>query len=359
MTVGRRAPIAFVLNTPSGKRGRLRVTEILSALAEPFEQHTDLEMVAVDAAAAAECEGGLGCLSRRAPRAAHLMLVISYFAASDERPDRVAALLVDMGAVDACISDPFGGNNVDACVSERGVLQRPPPKSFRQASEARAALAQLVQEDLRPTLESTGHWEPTGQVLLSGVPAGAAVLVDEETAGVAPGGSILLSGLSPATHQVSYSVGAVVVQGQRITISRGKVTELTFEAIAAEGYPRALLWGGAGLAAVGTAITVWSAVYASGQTDYIRTCGQDPCGATFLTLGQQLRGDIYTFQPDPNRGSVLALPLGYSMAATGAVWAGGSQLVQDDLMMHGLVAGVGVIVGALAYGLSAGLNAGR
>jgi hypothetical protein len=248
MTVGQRTPIAFVLNTPSGQRGRLRVTEILSALAEPFEKHTDLEMVPVDPASAAECEGGLGCLSRSAPRSAHLLLVISYFAASDERPDRVSALLVDVGAVDACVSDPFGAGNIDACVSERGVLNRPPPKSIRQASEARAALAQLVKEDLRPTLESTGHWESTGQVLLAGVPSGAAVLLDEVTVGVAPGGPILLSGLSPAEHQISYSVGSTLVQGMPVSIARGQVTELTFMAPADHGYPQTLLWAGAGLA---------------------------------------------------------------------------------------------------------------
>jgi len=355
VSLAQRAPLAFVLNTPSGERGRLRVSEILAALGEPLDRHTDLALTPVDATAISECEGALACLARRVPRRAELLLVLSYFAASGDRPDRVSALLVDVASADACASDPFGEDRVDECVSERAVRVRPPPENLRDASEARAVLTRIVQDHLRPALEAKGHWEPHGQVLLQEVPSGAALLVDDQTVGVASGGPILLSGLALGEHQVAYAVGGVVQSGAGVTVQRGATPEVRL-AVDTSGFRAPLFWSGVGLAAAGAGLTIWSAAYAASQSDMVQNCPEPSCRSSFFTLERQVRGDIEIFEEDPNRGSVLALPLGYSMMITGGTWAVGSQLVDDDPVLHWILVGAGALAGGLAYGISAAAN---
>lgn len=356
ITLTDRAPLAFVLNTPSGEKGRLRVSGILDALAGPLQQHTDLMMAPLDASAVAECEGGLACLARRAPRGANLLLVLSYFAASQDRPDRLSALLVDVGAADACAADPFAGDNVDGCVSERAVRERPPAKNISEASEATSALSQLVQQDLRATLEATGHWEATGQLALRGVPSGAALLIDERTVAVAPGGPLLIQGLTWGEHDIAYAVSGHVIQGQSLTLVRGEPLDVAFAEPGA-GLQRPLIWSGATLAAVGAGLSIWSIGYATSQSDLTFGCTDEPpCSRTFVTLERQVRGSVDVFEVGPNEGSVLALPLGYSLVTAGAVIAGGAYLLEDDFWTQVLVIGAGVLAGGLTYGISAAAN---
>lgn len=355
LTVSDRTPLAFVLNTPTGEQGRLRVSAILSAVAEAFDAQTDLQMAAVDVPAVAECEGSLACLARRAPKGADLLLVLSYFAATGDRPDRVSALLVDVGAAHACATDPFAGENVDTCVSERAVRERPEPKIISQAGEAQSALRQLVQQDLRISLEATGHWEPHGQVLLQGVPQGAAVLLDERTVGVAPGGTVRLKGVSPGAHVVSYAAVGTLVEGQPVLVQRREVAQVVFLGKAV-GSTRPLFWSGVALSAVGAGLSIWSLAYVGAQGDLSRNCDDGRCGSRFFTIEQQARGSLEALQVNPNRGSVLALPLGYSLLTTGAVWAGGAELFESDTLTQVVVVGAGLVAGGLLYGVSAAAN---
>lgn len=355
MSLRERAPLAFVLNTPSGEQGRLRVSEILDALGGPLDRHTDLALTPVEPTAVAECEGALACLARRVPRQSQLLLVLSYFAASGDRPDRVSALLLDVASADACVSDPFGTERVDDCISERAVKVRPPPENLANAEEAKAVLAKLVQDDLRPAFEAKSHWEPHGQVRVEEVPSGAALIIDEITVGVAPGGPILVTGLSLGTHDVSYAVAGAVQTGAQVEVARGATATVRLT-VDITGFKTPLLLSGIGVAAVGTGFTLWSLIYAAGQSGMVVNCGDGSCGSSFYTIERQARGDIELFEEDPNRGSVLGLPLGYSLLITGATWALGSQLVEDDPVMHWILVGAGVLAGGLAYGISAAAN---
>lgn len=357
ITLLERAPLAFVLNTPSGEQGRLRVSEILAALAEPLEQRTDLALAPLEPTAIDECEGGLVCLSRRVPRGAGLLLVLSYFAAAPGRPDRVSALLVDVASAEACATDPFGQDRVDACVSERAVRVRPPPANLSDASEARGVLARLVQENLRDAFEATGHWAPHGEILVRGLPAGAALLVDEQTVGVAPGGPVLLAGVGAGARRVGYSVSGVVQGGERVEVARGVRAQLTFTREAeGDGFATPLFWSGVGVAALGAGLGAWSLAYASQQSDMVAYCDAATCRSSFFTLEQQARGPVENLMGPPNEGSVLALPLGYSLLITGATWAAGAKLVRDDPVLHWVLVGAGIAAGGLAYGISAAAN---
>lgn len=355
LTLSERAPLAYVLNTPSGERGRLGVSEILATLAEPLDEHTDLALTPVDSTAIAECEGALACLARRVPRRAELLLVLSYFAAGD-RPDRISALLVDVASADACAADPFGADRIDECVSERAVKARPPPQNATDADAARTVLRALVKEELRPAFEGKGHWEPHGQVTLQEIPTGAAVLVDERTVGVASGGPIRLEGLPIGEHRVAYSVQGELRASETVVVAAGTRPEVRFVAPGEGGFEAPLLYGGSGLAALGVGLSVWSLAYAAGQSDKRLGCDGDQCGSSFYTLERQFRGDIDVFEENPNRGRVLALPLGYALILTGATWAVGSQLVEDDSTLHWIIVGAGVLAGGLAYGISAAAN---
>jgi hypothetical protein len=354
-----RAPLALVLNTPSGEKGRLGVSEILAALGAPLDAHTDLELTAVDSGIQAECEGSLACLARRVPPGAKLLLVVSYFAAPQDRPDRLTALLVDVATADACASDPFGADDVDACVSERAVKVRPAPRLVTQAAEARAAFAELVQADLRPVLEGSGHWAPTGALEVAGAPTGATLMLDERAVGVAPGGVVRLEGVAPGPHQVAVHQGGAPLGGEAVVIARAETVRYTVKVGAAPSPLKTpMFWGGVGVAALGAGLTLWSAAYSVGN-ELDRGCFEPnlPCERQFVTVEQLLRGRSEVFSAGPNEGKVLALPLGYSLMLAGGTWALGSALTsEEDEVLHWILLGAGVVAGAAAYGISAAAN---
>lgn len=352
-----RAPLALVLNTPSAEKGRLGVSEILAALGAPLDTHTDLELTAVDAGVQAECEGSLACLAKRVPPGAKLLLVVSYFAAPQDRPDRITALMVDVASADACASDPFG-TDLNACVSERAVKVRPAPRLVTQAAEARAAFADLVQADLRPALEGAGHWAPTGTVEVVGAPAGATLLLDERTVAALPGGLVRVEGVEPGLHKVAVHQGGKVLEGADVEVARAETATFAVSALV----PRSALktpmfWGGVAVAAVGATFTLWSAGYYAAE-DQSKACfGESSCPRRFLTFEQMLDGNLDELQVNPNQGKVLVLPLGYSMMVTGGTWALGSALTEDeDEVLHWILLGAGVVAGAAAYGISAAAN---
>jgi hypothetical protein len=231
----------------------------------------------------------------------------------------------------------------------------------RQPEELRRYFAGLV-EELRPSLEKSGRWEPFGALSVRSEVEGVALSLDGRELGVAGVGLAELVELRPGTR----ILGAVSPEGARfearVRVLRGNVAELSLPFRPAPDpairVSRAVgLYGGAGLALGGVVVLAAILFGPSAATEVVSCRVGASCAAPearFATLCDVTSGRSSCLAA----GGPLALPLGLSLLSAGSGLSLGSLLTEDEqLPWVGWVAGVAAA--GLVYGLSAALNGGQ
>jgi hypothetical protein len=390
VVVGDRSPIGFVLSTPTGEIGSISYSDALRIVTELLDLHTNLAVQVVDDRAVELCRGRLFCLADEARadyseeqlrrpdggrmsyrehlfrleeegvRHARYMLLVNSVAIEGE-PDRISALLLDtdeaLQLLHDTVKEGSWKDRIEAEVSERAIVVSAPRGQIASASDARGYFEGLVREHLRPFLETHGHWEPWGTVVVeTGVDDALEILVDGQVVGTTSPGSTSLSKVSPGQHEVELRHPSYEPEKTSISVDRGESIEARFELerISDETVVRPIvLWSGVVLAVVGGAIAVYAAVRQNGDVRTACFEGSDCSRDGFLTFGY---APAATNAENVNPSGVLVAPLGYSIAAAGVVFALGTLLFGDDDDIPWIQVLAGLAVGAASYGISAAVN---
>ncbi len=393
VTLSERAPLAFLLATPTGQAAHASSSEVIRITGDLLTQETSLRMALVDSNLVAECSGRLGCITlklrrdydrgrltepdgRVLPYREHIhrlkrdkvqypkhLLLFSNIATAGA-PDRVSAVLVNTDLAleawhEASRRDPEWVEVAEGKVAAAAVLVGPIRGEIGAAAETESYLRKLVEAHLRPVWEDAGYWRPYGQVRLLDPPVGTDIVLDGETVGVAAG-ETLLERVAPGIRFLELRHPNYLPVTHTIEVTRGETFEVSGKltaqpAAGAENVRRTLLWGGLAVAVAGGALAGWAA--SRQDSDLVSGCFATPNGSCqagnyFLSFGYD-RDATDPAQVNPN--GVLIAPLGYSLAATGAVWSLGA-LFSEEGKIPWIPLIAGLAVGGLSYGLSAALG---
>lgn len=201
----------------------------------------------------------------------------------------------------------------------------------------------LVETKLKAALQRNNRPRDLGDIIISGPSDPLSIELDGKTS-LAHGPRIRLQGVAPGSRSL-----IVREPGETDALYRGAVDVRTGESASVfVASPRSskeyALWaGGAGLAAIGTALTIYAVTRSNEPV--VTTCSAMNCAEV-----------PRNFVPFCGRadcsglgGSPIA-PLGYSLILTGAIWIAGELLTSEELTWVPLVAGL--VAGGATYGVS-------
>jgi hypothetical protein len=356
LDAGERATLPLILDTPTSGDASLPTSEALDRLTALIAAHTDFAPREIPSRSIDGCKGSIACIALRmrseVDRRTPLGVVVSILT-SEGSADRVTALLIDLDEAARCAEQPEAAAS-EACALERGLLAKDLMREVADEAEARAHLERIVLDVLRPPLERLGRWEPFGTVDLEIDRDGATISIDGKTIGVAPS-RVQIIALRPGDRKLTIAhpganpASITVAVGRGGTASARVVLESNLPAHAAR---HATLWSGAALAAIGGVLAL-AAIIFDAPTQY---CVTGDCRDTrFTSLGTLF--DPPDSPMDDVHHDVLAVPLGYSLAATGACFILGALFEGERHEVPWISIIAGVAAGGLAYGLSAALDA--
>lgn len=382
----RRARLAFLPVSPGGAEARVRTSAVIRLVSELFEAHTDFTVEVVESERVAECKGRLACLVRRVrtdydrnrlldedgralPFAAHrealatsktdvasALFVLSNIASG--RRDRLIPTWVDTDAALEVVHQSGlrarDDSDLEADVRRAAVPVRLRGVTVETREEAATFLENVVTQQLRPTLETSQHWRPFAELHLLDAPDGAAVLFDGETIGTTRQGAVRLRQVPAGRHKIMISPAEGPPWATEFEAGIGETLTLTVGRPSTGGLrtiPKVVFWTGLGLAAAGVATAVAGAVTAP---DSATVYCAPPCMDRFAGLGESFDETVVGVESP----AVLTVPLGYSLALTGATWSIGTQLIEPEANFPWLSVVSGLVLGGAAYGLSAALGGG-
>lgn len=361
--------LAVVLNTGED------TAEMRAELLGPLTRHTDLRPRDVPLEPIRICQGKLSCIvlhvrsdyrpgvepydrHRRRLGAENepyprYLLIMSTLEQRDETR-RLSALFIDTDQALRCFDQRRSDPELELCVSD-SVRVRLDPTKVADSAETRQYFRRLVSEHLKPELVRTDHWEPFARVELTSDVDGAVIAVNGRPVGSTTAGTQLIRVSAPGTHELTVTSQSTVLARLRFTVKRGdRLRATAFDAQATAPYAReALGYSGLGVAALGTALTIWSVVYGTSNSDVQAFCDPACDGPTFWTLEQMFSGRPPIGDAYPNSGSIRALPLGYSLVITGATWSLSAFLLGEENDPPWLELAAGIVLGTLAYSVSA------
>lgn len=337
-----RTPLAIVISKPTAARAGLAPTAVVGALEQTIEAQTDLNVVELEARQLEDCEGDVGCMTARlpSPQPAYLLLITCL--TREAHPDRVATMLVDVGAVPKCKAD-------DAACRDRAIRVQTSFEKLEGEADWRNWISDFVARRLRSEFESTKHWGELGGIDLVADLDGATVELDKREVGVVASGGARIVDIRPGSHELTL----VRPDGKRIVtnldVAGGQSLRHEF-ALARWATARSVAtYTGLGVAALGAVLTIFAATADRGAV----ACRPTPCaGAGFITLETLLSGPIESGETSANDGVIDALPLGYSLLLAGGTIAGLVQLLGSDDDPPWLEIAIGLGVGVLSYSVS-------
>jgi hypothetical protein len=393
----KRAPLAFLLFTPTGEGGVTGSSALIRAVNQLVEANTDLFVTQLDPSEAAECAGRLACMARKArpdydrlqyelgngqlaPYSEHqayvakkkitypqYLLVVSNITGGER--DRLGVTLLDTDAALAAAhvldpARPGAAQELEVRLRQEAVLGEPQWGEVSGPEEAERFLASVFVNHLRRRLDDAGHWKPYGTVELITAQPGLTVTWDGEAVAVTQGAPVRLLGVRAGDHTLTLTHPELRVYETPVAVTRDGVTQLRpvlTPAVdpTAQALRRGLLYGGLGLVAAGGAVT--AVALARQDASVVTYCpafegAAPPCSGGGFTSSGYDPARAPGFGAEVNPSGVLMAPLGYSLAATGAVWSLGTLLFGDDDHIPWLQAVAGVAAGGISYGLSHALN---
>ncbi len=263
----------------------------------------------------------------------------------DGRQARVSAILVDLG-------------------SSRGVEQsvvHVAGSTVDLVARLRAHLEGLVRDRLRGAFERTGHWRPSGTLVVRADLAGATIELDDRVVGVTGSAPLTLEHVPAGTHQLAVRRDGAEVVPYEVAVSVGAVTELEVEVPRVlNPVRRGLFWSGVAVALAGVVIVAASPAAAdSNPAVCVLRDGADPDACP--TAGGPSTGRFDGGYPAAgaegyHRQGVPLIPLGVSLALAGATWTTAAELWGDveDAPWWGVL--LGAAVGGAAYGIGHALD---
>ena len=396
LTVFERSPLAFVLITPSGEGGATGTSALIRSVATTVERHTDLVLRPVPAAEIRECAGRLACMVRKArpdydrfqyelpngqlaPFDDHLehlkrkeirypeyLLVISNV--TGDAKDRLSVTMLDTNAALRVAHDvnprrEGAAARIELEVRNHALLAPPERGEVANADEADQFLARVFVQSLRRRLSAEDHWQPYGTIELQLPEAGHTVHIDGRAVGTAQTPRTRIEGVRAGPHRLAltrpdyetYETQIVVERKEALQLQPNLQKKASGTALAVR---RSVLWSGVALVAAGAVMT--SVAVGRAQSDVVTVCpvtaGEMGCrGSQFITGGYQ--PDVApTLNANVNPDGVLLAPLGYSLAATGAIWSLGTWLFGDDDDFPWWQLAAGLVAGGVSYGVSHALN---
>lgn len=388
-----RVPIAVVVNTPTGKAARISRSEIIRIIDDLLKRHTDFFSQPIDEQVIEDCTGSLTCiatttrrdyeretgskggagrmtfdrylarLEERGLEVPRLLLMVSNVAGS-ERGDKLSVLLLDLDGALRLYHDaerkPGFEDEVEIEISEKAILAQSRPALVLDEPEANAVLTRAFERGFEKALRDAGHWAPFGEIRLALNVAGVGVDLEGRAIGQIDTTAGTIRGVRPGRRKLTFRRADYEVAEREVEVTAGTtaavdVTLLPRATSDAGVVHSAVLWGGAATAAIGVALVAYGLTRVdSGVTSHCFE-GAPDCDS---------RNDFISFGFDPgangvsqpvNPGGVLVVPLGYSLAATGATWSLGALTFEHDAEIPWISIVVGAVVGVLGYGLSAAL----
>lgn len=379
--LAQREPLVIIPLIPPDTAPHLRSSEIIELTDQLLERQTDLTAVgpdqagiSVDAMERCPAELRLSCWAREArpayrpeppdphdaPSPPRLLLVLAIQARPQE-PDRISGLLLDTTAALAAYdaqdrSLPDWEHAAEESLFQSAVVDRPGFVVVSSREDLRRYLRELI-EALRPALERRGHWQPFGELTISGVDAGLAIELDGRPIGSTGAGDTRVRGVAPGPRRVRLRDPRGELADAEATISVVRGTERRLQ-LALVPRPRPLarhlrtagIWTGLGLVLAGAVVT---AVAVANPPDfrYLEPCVGSGCAGASTSFARWC--DLGSGSSDCS-GGPLAAPLGYSLIIAGAVTGGGSLLSEaEEPELSWLWPVLGLALGAGSYAISA------
>lgn len=372
-----RQPIAVHFAAPAEGRLKVRRADVFVHFDEIMQRHTDLARE--DVKDSESCQGELHCFVLRSrseytPKKAegdapdrgkekvpHLLFLISSIAQEGDEPDRMSALLVDADlALDLYQSanrdKEFWKEDLEARINGEAVVGRAREARVSTPEDVRMFLQRAITEDFRSAFDRFGNWEPFGRIELSLSQSGLEIVVDGVTVGTTRAGVTLIEQVPQGTRRLRLQSPEYEPYETQLVMQPGAVERLEPKLSRAAGMANigrtATIIGGAALAVVGAAVTVWAIAAADTGVEIICLNRQEgECGSSrFLKFGFDSNAP---YGVDPNGGGLLHAPFGYSLAATGATISLGTLFFTEEGDFPWIPIVAGLVVGAASYGISA------
>lgn len=353
-------------------------TDLFRAADEALSERTGLtietpEDAGIDAAVLAACPADelLACYARAVPstsqhsRLQHL-LVVTLFERSDGKTN-LSSLMIDLAAARRAMESIFGGDEdakqrLEDAIFERTARAKERVVDLKDAAAVSAYFRGLAEQDLRAMIEASGEYEPFGELELDGVPAALELAVDDSVIGRTAGKAIIIREVRPRKLRIELSdpQRRFLPLEREVDVVRGERAKLDVQLVpaadpgAAPAIRRATFWSGVGLSTIGTVLLI-STLAAAPSAERVTPCAGGDCspqGARFASFCELTKD-----RPSAcGSGGVLPAPLGYSMAATGAVWAFSTAFFGDenDAPWWALISGA--VLGIASYSISALAN---
>ncbi|MBI2374380.1 MAG: PEGA domain-containing protein [Deltaproteobacteria bacterium] len=390
-----RMPIALLLVTPKGNESEAarQNAGLVEWLAEAFERETDLTLERLDLSQAASCEGDLTCLILRArpdynrlalelpdgtvePYSKHLehvrkdrvrypqYLVLLTSLVQKGQPDRLSIRLVDTDVALSIYHQASRSgewkSRVDSEIIERAVRVNGKRVDAPTGDAAIKYLDEILRGEMQQILERDGHWRPFGAIVLTlEDDASVALSLDGAAIGTPKRGETRISNVPAGRHSLSLENPSYERFVREVVVERGGEAALTATLVRLPSADHAMArsvvtWTGAGLAALGATVLAISIVNAgNAEVDLLCFNDSDCREPTFYALDGSTDEKL-----NPDRGSILGAPLGYSLMGAGAAWSLGTLFVGSGEDFPWIQLAAGVAVGAAAYGISAALDPG-
>ena len=375
-----------MLSTPTGRQAQVGSSELIRRIDERLRIDTSFSLTTLPAELVKTCRGRLGCLALKSrpdyvpnnlvdasgrplpfreyvrrlkasrTRYTRYLLVVSNVTLPG-RADRLSAALVDTDIAlemfhEARRDLPEWEDRFEARV-DAGALAGPTATGqVRTADDVTAFFERFLGTNVRERLERTRHWRPYGRVRIDTPVPHVAISWDGRTVGSTMPGATQLVQARAGQHELTLAHPDFEPVTRTVKVVPGETTvvPVTLERKPNAGSGRPwLLWSGVGLVAVGSAISVYALTQQDGDATTVCIGADCPSGAGFQTTGYQPTASA---SDEINPPGLLLGPLGYSIAATGAVWSLGTLLSDEDVEFPWLPLVLGLVVGGASYGVS-------
>lgn len=380
LTAQEQSPLAFILISPSGTLTHLSRSQVIAELGDRLDQDTDLRLAPMDPDRADGCRGRLSCLvelarpdyqravyERANGTMAEFQAHLDYIERKGLDPPELLLVISGVGAAGIDVVSIDLIDTTEALeylhpierltrADERGLLGAARVGATFQAEVESAAeldpmLDSLFADLLQPALEARAHWRPYGALVVR-APEGASAFVDGSLVATAGSEGAARARVLPGQREVTVQHPDFAPFSASVQVERGGQSTVVMELRRPGANPdfgrQLTQWTGVALAAAGTGLLIAGAVDA-GQNPLTLTCAS--CDGGFRFRG--FSNSPGTSASDPlNTSGPLVVPLGYSLALTGATWSIGAALSEKERTPWWVLL-AGAAAGGTAYAISA------